>query len=310
MCLWMNWNDPTSWGNGGLAGWKGSQESAVLQSRVDRAVTETLDEFSSRGLRADQLAMTCVDLTCAGEVSHASHRGNVLIYPASVVKLFYLVAAHRWIEDRACQDSPELQRALRDMVVDSSNEATHYVVDLLTDTTSGPELPEPELKEWFHRRNSVTRYFQSLGYPEINVNKKPWHDGPYGREMQAVRSYQPSCNWLSTDATARLLVEITTGKAVNEKRSRQMLDLMQRDIYGPVKDPEDQTHGFTGIALLESHQAGTRLWSKAGWTSRMRHDAAYMEFPDGRKIVLILFTLDHAKERRILPALARRILWP
>jgi len=75
-----------------------------------------------------------------------------------------------------------------------------------------------------------------------------------------------------------------------------------------VKDLEDQTHGFTGIALLEPRREGVKLWSKAGWTSQTRHDAAYLELPDGRKLVLVIFTTDHANERGIIPTLVREIV--
>ncbi|MEI6051965.1 MAG: transposase, partial [Opitutaceae bacterium] len=53
---------------------------------------------------------------------------------------------------------------------------------------------------------------------------------------------------------------------------------------------------FTGTAL----PVGAKLWSKAGWTSQTRHDAAYVELPGGRKYVLVVFTTDHAGERAIL----------
>ncbi|HEV7893775.1 MAG TPA: serine hydrolase, partial [Pyrinomonadaceae bacterium] len=68
--------------------------------------------------------------------------------------------------------------------------------------------------------------------------------------------------------------------------------------------PDDQAHGFTGIAL----EPGTRLWSKAGWTSTARHDAAYIELPDGRRLVIVTFTNDVAKERDIIPTIAREVL--
>ncbi|HYT61914.1 MAG TPA: serine hydrolase, partial [Haliangiales bacterium] len=53
---------------------------------------------------------------------------------------------------------------------------------------------------------------------------------------------------------------------------------------------------------------GAKLWSKAGWTSGTRHDAAYIELPDGAKFVLVTFTTDHANEREIIPSLARVIV--
>ena len=46
------------------------------------------------------------------------------------------------------------------------------------------------------------------------------------------------------------------------------------------------------------------LKSKAGWTSQTRHDAAYVELPNGRKFVLMAFTENHANERKILATIA------
>ena len=53
-----------------------------------------------------------------------------LIYPASVVKLFYLVACHEWLQTGMIQPSDELDRAMADMIVDSSNDGTGLVVDV------------------------------------------------------------------------------------------------------------------------------------------------------------------------------------
>src|SRR5882724_924387 len=155
-----------------------------LQALTDNAVRQTLAKFADQQLKPDQLAVTLVDLRDPQQVVQASYRGDTPIYPASVVKLFYLVAVHRWLEDGRLQDTDELRRATRDMIVESYNEATHYVVDLLTGTTSGPELSPGELQSWADKRNAVNRYFASVGYTNINVNKKPWCEGPYGRETQ------------------------------------------------------------------------------------------------------------------------------
>ena len=89
----------------------------------------------TRSCSEDQLSITLIDLRDPKRPVTASFRGNERVYPASVVKLFYLVAAHRWLEDKKIELTPELTRALRDMIVDSSNEATQYVVDVLTHTT-------------------------------------------------------------------------------------------------------------------------------------------------------------------------------
>ena len=147
-------------------------QQASLQELVNRAAKTTLDRFSAQKLEEKQLSITLIDMRNPARPVTASFRGNERIYPASVSKLFYLVAAHRWLEDKKIEPTPELTRALRDMIVDSSNEATQYVVDVITHTTSGYELPPKEMEEWQYKRNAVNRYFAELGYTNININQK------------------------------------------------------------------------------------------------------------------------------------------
>ncbi len=280
-----------------------SARSQRLQGLLDKGVRETLEQFAAKNLRTNQLAVTLIDLRDPGQPAQAGYRGQAPIYPASVVKLFYLVAAHRWLEDEKIKESEELRRALRDMIVDSYNEATHYVVDLVTGTTSGPELPADEMNAWRERRNVINRYFASLGYININANQKPWCEGPYGRERLFVGKNYENRNQLTTDATARLLAEIVQGRAVSAARSAQMKQLLERDPFRKTEEP-DQGNDYTGLAL----PAGARLWSKAGWTDTVRHDAAYVELPDGARFVLVTFTTGHSKERDIIPTVARKII--
>ncbi|MGB8508499.1 MAG: serine hydrolase [Pyrinomonadaceae bacterium] len=282
----------------------GFASSPELQRIVDEAARTARERFSDKGLTGDKLAITLIDLSDAGQPRQASFRGGEPIYPASVVKLFYLVAAHRWLEDGKLKLTDEFGRGLHDMIVDSSNDATHFVLDSLTGVSNGAELSDSEMKEWAKKRNSVNRYFAALGYTGINVNQKPWCEGPYGRERVFLGPKFENRNKLTTDATARLLAEIVAGRAVTPARSAQMLALLKRDFRGKSDDPDDQAHGFTGIALEE----GARLWSKAGWTSTARHDAAYVELPTGQRFILVTFTTDVAKERDIIPTIARVVI--
>jgi beta-lactamase class A len=283
---------------------QGSRKTA--QQLVDEAVRTTLEKFKQKGFKEENLSITLIDLRDVQRPVTASFRGNERVYPASVVKLFYLAAVHRWLEDKKIQETPELKRAVRDMIVDSSNEATQYIVDVLTQTTSGYELPPKEMEEWQHKRNAMNRYFAALGYSNINVNQKTFCEDAYGRESVSRGPKGENRNKLTTDATARLMSEIVTGKAVNADRSAQMMELLKRDYAGATKDPDDQGHGFTGIALQGIE--GARLWSKAGWTSTTRHDVAYIELPQGAKFVLATFTTNYANEREIIPTVARVII--
>ena len=279
--------------------------SPRLQAVVDRAVDTALERFAPLKLETNQLAVTLVDLRDPEQPVQAGYRGGEQIYPASIIKLFYLVAVHRWMQDGKLQDIAEIRRAMRDMIVDSLNEATGYLVDLLTGTTSGPELTPKQMEKWYYQRNAVNRYFASLGYTNINVSRKPWCEGPYGREMQSVQMTRPNHrNWLTTDATARLLTEIVIGNAVSAKRSAEMMELLKRDPSPDSGNKNDQAHAYTALAL----PPGSKLWSKAGWMSECRHDAACVELPNGAKFVLVTFTTDHANEREIIPAVGKAVI--
>ncbi|YAF97209.1 MAG: serine hydrolase [Nodularia sp. CChRGM 3473] len=239
------------------------------------------------------------------QVRGFTYRGVERIYPASVVKLFYLVAVNEWLEKGMSLNSKELERALRDMIVDSSNDATSLIVDILSGTTSGPELPTGPFETWKYQRNIVNRYYQSLGWEEmqtINVCQKTWGDGPYGRERAFYGEMLDNRNMVTTNAIARLLHSIVGGVAVSSGRSQAMMALLKRSLKRddlPTDVEEDQVTGFLGGGLPQNAQ----LWSKAGWTSQVRHDAAYIELPNQRPYILVAFTEGkaNAKSREILP---------
>ena len=296
-----------------------------LETIGDRVLEATWAEFA--GLTRNQIALTWivydppVPVNTGGalspqafwshEVRGFSYRGVERIYPASVVKLFYLVAVHEWLEKGMLQTSAELERAMRDMIVDSSNDATSLVVDVLTGTTSGPELPPGPFETWKSQRNIVNRYFQSLGWAEmatININQKTWGDGPYGRERAFLGELMENRNMVTTNATAQLLHSIVGGVAVSAARSQAMMALMKRSLNPAptaTSDQENQVTGFLGGGLPQDAQ----VWSKAGWTSQVRHDAAYIELPSQRPYLLVVFTEGraHSKNQAILPFVSHQI---
>ncbi len=238
-----------------------------------------------------------------------TYRGVERIYPASVVKLFYLVAVHEWLERGMTQTSKELERAIRDMIVDSNNDATSLVVDILSGTTSGPELPVGPFDTWKSQRSIINRYYQTLGWEEmdtINVCQKTWCDGPYGRERAFYGETLDNRNMLTTNAIARLIHSIIGGVAVSSGRSQAMMALLKRSLNPddlPTDVEEDQVTGFLGGGLPQNAQ----IWSKAGWTTQVRHDAAYIEIPDKPPYLLVVFTEGkaNAKSRAILPFVSK-----
>jgi len=240
-----------------------------------------------------------------------SYRGVESIYPASIVKLFYLVAMQEWLERGMAQPAKELDRAMQAMIVNSSNDATSLVVDVLTGTTSGPDLSAEPFETWKSQRNIINRYFKTFGWEEldtINLNQKTWEDGPYGRERAFLGEIKENRNQLTTIATARLLHSIIGGVAVSSARSQAMMALLRRSLHPQdlAADPENQVSGFLGAGL----PLDACLWSKAGYTSQVRHDAAYIELPDTPPYLLVVFTEGklQSQSETLLPFISSQVV--
>ena len=284
------------------------EPSSELQAVLSGAINDMLKSYGPDKFKSDDIAATLIDLRDPSHLRSASVSGGKAIYPASVVKMFYMAALHQQLEDKKVTLTPELTRGLRDMIVDSSNEATQYILDVLTDTSSGAELEPDIFEKWQYKRNRVNRYFLAMGYNGINVNQKTFCEDAYGIEQQSRNYKGQNRNMLTTDATARLLAEIVLGRAVTPERSRQMMELMHRDAFKETTDPDNQATAFTGKTLIDKKLSGTKLWSKAGWTSKSRHDAAYLETPDGLKFVLVVFTENHSNDREPIPTVAWNVI--
>ena len=82
-----------------------------------------------------------------------------------------------------------------------------------------------------------------------------------------------------------------------------MMSLLERPLAPPRPD-ENQVKDFFG----ESLPPGTKLWSKEGDTSEVRHDAAYIELPSGRKLIVVILTRGAADDKTLLPGVGKRLL--
>lgn len=280
-------------------------QSAELQATLVAAIA---DVSKQKNFKPNEIAATVIDLRDPSNLKTANVSGEMQLYTASVVKMFYMAALERQLEDGKITMTKELERGLKDMIVDSSNEATQYILDVLTDTSSGGELPQKEFEAWQYKRNRVNRFFSSLGYQNININQKTFCEDAYGIEQQSRAYKGQNRNMLTTNATARLLAEIALRRFVNESRSDSMLKLMARDWASQAKDPNSQSVNFTGKALIKNNIAGAKLWSKAGWTSKSRHDAAYIETPDGLRFVIVVFTENHANDFDAIPSVVEKVM--
>ncbi|MCU1348037.1 MAG: hypothetical protein JWO56_1067, partial [Acidobacteria bacterium] len=200
------------------------------------------------------------------------------------------------------ENDPDLPRALKEMIAVSDNDATSFIIDVITDTCSGSELQGRALNKFLDKRRVVNRWFQPLGY-DMSAMAKAWSFGPFGRDMQLLGPNRENRNRATANGIASLMLWILRDRAVSPAASQAMKALLARPL-SPLRTDENQVKEFIGESLPE----GTKLWSKAGWTSEVRHDAAYIELPNNRKLVLVVFTRGTADDVKLIPAIARHVL--
>src|SRR5215212_869475 len=105
-----------------------------IATKLRMAAEATLKAYPK--LKDEDLALAAVDLTNPNTIARADYHGDALFYPASVIKLFFMADIYATHRER----TPDADRALKEMIAVSDNDATAYLVDILSETTAGPSL--------------------------------------------------------------------------------------------------------------------------------------------------------------------------
>ena len=267
-----------------------------------------MQEFAPKGLTAEGLSIAVIDLGTArpaGPHPSGSYRADESSYPCSVVKICYLSYYEAQKEAGRLTDSPELVRAVHDMITVSSNDATGFVVDSITGTTSGPEISDArEWEKWKARRNVVNEWYRARGYTNLNANQKTFCEDAYGRE-QAFREGGKNRNRMSAGEAVRLFKEIALGEVAGPKATDEMLGLLARDVTSEkaLEDLELEDARLAGRNLPK----GTRLWAKSGDAYDFHHLVGLLALPDGREIVLAVFTKGVKDVPGVIPGVFEKV---
>jgi len=235
---------------------------------------------------------------------------NKNYYPASIVKIIYALATQIWISKDLINDSDELRRALYEMIANSNNDATSYILDLLTGTTSGPSLNEQNFEAWKIQRQLINNWLEELQWSEIknwNCSQKTWNEGPFGREKDFYGKNNENRNRMTTAGSARFFESLMTNEMIPKGKGEHLQKVFQRSL-DPVsrkKDLENQVDGFLGEGL----PFASKLWSKAGLMSEVRHDVAWWKAPNKNPMLAVVFTTgkELVKDQFLLPAISSEL---
>ena len=262
-------------------------------------VDELVARFAAVGLTRQTMGLVIAVPGPDGHARGFAHNGNWRCYPCSLVKTFHLVHVLAALEGGRIAPHAELDRAMRDMIKWSSNTATNYVIDLLTETTGDTLLGEPALASWIEQRQGLNRFFSDLGWPEFstcNIAQKLMDDTRYGREAQFAGTDGRNLNALTPLAAARLVWSIWQGDLPLSPDMRlRAQQILARNAQSPdASDPNYQLSEYLCGGLPDDVQ----IWSKAGhneWTgdpaaSWYKHDMARLVGPGRAPLTVVLMT--------------------
>ncbi|HEV3484277.1 MAG TPA: hypothetical protein VG106_02645, partial [Vicinamibacterales bacterium] len=92
-----------------------------ISTKLEMAAQATLKAYPK--LKADDLAIALVDVTNPSIIGRGDYHGDAPFYPASVIKLFFMADVYATRR----QNVPDADRALKEMIVVSDNDATAYL---------------------------------------------------------------------------------------------------------------------------------------------------------------------------------------
>jgi hypothetical protein len=210
-----------------------------------------------------------------------SVNGTVTQYPASCVKLNYMLAAIEW-----CKQNNKpincLDQHVRPMIVYSDNVETGFVVDAVTETRNIPDLnstSDPRWQSWINKRMYAQNLLQKLELldNEVVLSKTyPTNSGGdrYGAEKLLVQEY--GMNQMQPCCAASLMLHVMNELTEEETDyAKTMLFHRRNDNWSPF-----------GYGL----PPGTILWDKSGDAYDTVEDIARIVLPNNQEFILVAFS--------------------
>jgi beta-lactamase class A len=217
------------------------------------------------------MSVAIVDLSDLNDIQYAGVNDKHMMYAASLPKIAVLLAAMDALDKGELKDSKEIQNDMRAMISRSNNQATTRMIDRV-----GYEKIEEVLRTPKHNL-----YNEKLG-GGLWVGK---------RYAAGGRRYPEPLKGLSHAATTKQVCsfyyQLAMGHLVNEKRSKQMLSIMENPALH---------HKF--VNTLDRVAPNARLFRKSGSWKNFHSDSVLVWGPD-RKYIMVALIDDSLGEQII-----------
>ena len=227
-----------------------------------------------------KMAVGVVDLSNPEQTRFARINGNHMMYAASLPKIAILLAAMDAIEKGQLKETKEVKADMRLMISKSNNQASTRMIDRVGYKKIEDVMTDPKYAFYDEHKGGglwVGKRYGSGGDSNREPLKKLIHAATV---TQVCRYYYLLAN----------------GKLVNEKRSKQMLAIMENP---------DLHHKF--VNTLDQIAPDARLFRKSGSWRTFHSDSILVwgDDPDRRYILVAL--IDDANGEQIIRDLVKPV---
>ncbi len=291
---------------GSVLGGEGSPAGGESVSDILRASLKEIQEGQGALPRSllENLAVALVlfdgDREQGGGCRLVHYHGDRPYFPADLVSLFFLAGIYIQMKTGAIVDDKNVERDILRTVRGGNADAANLLLDRITGTLSGPELPDANLELFARRRGRLDEMMKQIGIPGTRCVQKIWDRPAYGRDAQFLGEDQSRDNQVTAVAAAFLLTKITLGQVGGEEASRQILDLLRIDLAaagGHRKLPR----------IASALPAGSQAFGWCTVTHRVRHEAVIVELPRGLRYVLAFLSYLGEKHQEVPEAIGREV---
>lgn len=227
-----------------------------------------------------KMAVGIVDLSDTDNVRFARVNGNHMMYAASLPKIAILLAAMDAIEKGELKETVEVKKDMRLMISKSNNAASTRMIDRVGYEKLEAVMTDPKYEF----------YDEEFG-GGLWVGKRYGGGGNTNREPLKNLSHAASVTQV-----CRYYYLLANGKLVNEKRSKQMLDIMENPALH---------HKF--VNTLDQIAPNARLFRKSGSWKTYHSDSILVWGEDPNRRYILVALIDDANGEKIIRNLVKPV---
>tara|TARA_R110001583_G_scaffold17310_10_gene70187 strand:+ start:248 stop:1153 length:906 start_codon:yes stop_codon:yes gene_type:complete len=220
----------------------------------------------------NKMAVGVIDLSNPEEAKYAGINGNQMMYAASLPKIAILLAAMDAIEKGQLTETPEITEDMKLMISNSNNQASTRMIDRLGYAKIESVMTDKKYN-FYDKTNGglwVGKRYATGGI----TNREPLKQLSHAATVAQVCKYY---------------YLLANGKLINNKRSKQMLDIMEKPALH---------HKF--VSTLDLIAPDARLFRKSGTWKNFHSDSVLVWGKEATRRYILVALIDDPNGESII----------